>query len=166
LAWQPYLPDVRERFWHRSSSRSKPLVTVTHGKLEDFVGQKNALQTIDAIISDDTSYLTSFELPIELTTFSSEQQLKMETSLTHHDRRDWLPIFASTYRDFLTLLAKSEVTAFALKISNKLMPPVQPRIAVDQQPDQLSADYAISQVRPDYADLGWQEAVSVENPFF
>ncbi len=87
----------------------------------------------------------------------------METSLTHHDRRDWLPILASAYRDFLTLRANSEVTAFALKIYNKLMPPLQPRIAVDQQADQLSADYAISQVRPDYADLGWQEAVGVEN---
>ena len=155
--------------WHRSSSRSKPLVAVTHGNLEDFVRQKNALQTIDAIISDYTSYLTGFELPIDLTAFSAEQQAKMETSLTHQDRRDWPPIFASTYRDFLTLRAKSEVTTFALKIYNKLMPPVQPRIAVDQQADQqadqLSADYAISQVRPDYAKLGWQGAVGVENLF-
>ena len=57
------------------------------------------------------------------------------------------------------------MTAFALKIYNKLMPPVQPRIDVDQQADQLSADYSVSQVRPDYPDLGWRGPVGVENLF-
>jgi len=143
----------------------EPLVSVKSGRLEDFIGKQRALATMDAIISDDTSYLTGFELPIDLSTFSADDRAAMQSVVTNHDGQNWLPILASTYNTFLTPKARQEVTEFALKIFNKLMPPVYPKIDVYEQGDNLASVFYLSQVRPDYQSLGWSGPVGVENLF-
>ena len=153
-------------YWHTGQGspapEAEPLVHVQYGNLEDFIGSDNALHEIEQIISDDTSYLTGFELPIELNTFSTDEQATLAKSVTHHDNQDWLPIFADTYNNLLPKHAHDEITQFSLKLFNLIMPSAYPVINVFDQASSLDSVFYLPLVQPGYQLFG---TVGVEDLF-